>query len=177
MFHKINKKGFTLIEIIVVVAILAVLMSVAVPSVLKYIDSADDARYIANAKSVAEAYQIELVKKAGVNGGKITRKDAVDVEFDVSDEFRKDSLKLNNTFLYGVRGSTEANATSFDDHVWVSRNDNDNDHIFDINDIKSYLVAYQFSDKKEDNNYNSKYISYHVVVTPNKEVKIYKNKR
>lgn len=33
---KLNKKGFTLIEIIVVVVVLAVLMAVAVPSVLKY---------------------------------------------------------------------------------------------------------------------------------------------
>ena len=35
-----NKKGFTLIEIIVVVVILAVLMAVAVPSVLKYLNTA-----------------------------------------------------------------------------------------------------------------------------------------
>ena len=39
-----NKKGFTLIEIIVVVVVLAVLMAVAVPSVLKYIHEADDAK-------------------------------------------------------------------------------------------------------------------------------------
>jgi prepilin-type N-terminal cleavage/methylation domain-containing protein len=48
---KKNKKGFTLIEIIVVVVILAVLMAVAVPSVLKYIDEADDAKYITQARS------------------------------------------------------------------------------------------------------------------------------
>ena len=32
-----NRKGFTLIEIIVVIVILAVLMAVAVPSVMSYI--------------------------------------------------------------------------------------------------------------------------------------------
>ena len=53
-----NKKGFTLIEIIVVVVILAVLMAVAVPSVLKYMNEADDAKFLSQARGgmiVAEA--------------------------------------------------------------------------------------------------------------------------
>ena len=49
---KKNKKGFTLIEIIVVVVILAVLMAVAVPSVMKYLSEADNAKYMAQARTV-----------------------------------------------------------------------------------------------------------------------------
>jgi prepilin-type N-terminal cleavage/methylation domain-containing protein len=49
---KLSKKGFTLIEIIVVVVILAVLLAIAVPAVLNYIDEADDAKCIAEAKSI-----------------------------------------------------------------------------------------------------------------------------
>ena len=56
-----NKKGFTLIEIIVVIVILAVLMAVAVPAVLNYIDAADDAKCIAEAKSVLTASEKHLV--------------------------------------------------------------------------------------------------------------------
>lgn len=41
---RINKKGFTLIEIIVVVVVMAVLMAVAVPSVMKYLGEADVAK-------------------------------------------------------------------------------------------------------------------------------------
>ena len=41
-----NKKGFTLIEIIVVGVIFAVLMAVSVPSVLKNMGEADDAKYM-----------------------------------------------------------------------------------------------------------------------------------
>ena len=59
---KKNKKGFTLIEIIVVVVILAVLMAVAVPSVLKYLDEADDAKYMAQARGAMTTTQIELAK-------------------------------------------------------------------------------------------------------------------
>lgn len=49
---RVNKnKGFTLIEIIVVTVILAVLMAVAVPSVMSYINEADDAKYTAVARA------------------------------------------------------------------------------------------------------------------------------
>lgn len=57
-----NKKGFTLIEIIVVVVILAVLMAVAVPSVLKYLDEADDAKYMAQARSAYTIMKTEITK-------------------------------------------------------------------------------------------------------------------
>jgi type IV pilus assembly protein PilA len=62
-----NKKGFTLIEIIVVIVILAVLMAVAVPSVLKYIDEANNAKYVAQARSIMTAAQAELVKDYAVD--------------------------------------------------------------------------------------------------------------
>ena len=68
---KKNKKGFTLIEIIVVVVILAVLMAVAVPSVLKYIDEADNAKYMAQARTVLTTAQAETVK-AYVGDSKIS---------------------------------------------------------------------------------------------------------
>lgn len=49
---KISKNGFILIEIIVVVTILAILLAIAVPSVLNYLDVADNAKCIAEAKSI-----------------------------------------------------------------------------------------------------------------------------
>lgn len=57
-----NRKGFTLIEIIVVVVVLAVLMAVAVPSVLKYVNEADDAKYMAEARSIYSVMKIDLAK-------------------------------------------------------------------------------------------------------------------
>lgn len=59
---KKNKKGFTLIEIIVVVVILAVLMAVAVPSVLKYMNEADNAKYMSQARGQMIVTQEELAK-------------------------------------------------------------------------------------------------------------------
>ena len=45
-----EKKGFTLIELVVVIAIIAVLTSVLVPSVAGYVDTARDTTAMANAK-------------------------------------------------------------------------------------------------------------------------------
>ena len=40
MIKRFNKKGFTLVEIIVVLVILAILAVIAVPSVLGYVEQA-----------------------------------------------------------------------------------------------------------------------------------------
>ena len=47
MIKRFNKKGFTLIEIIVVLVILAILAAIAVPSVLGYVEEAKKEKYIA----------------------------------------------------------------------------------------------------------------------------------
>lgn len=51
MSKKLNKKGFTLIELIVVIAILAILALILVPSITGYIAKADAAKNQANARS------------------------------------------------------------------------------------------------------------------------------
>lgn len=60
---KNNKKGFTLIEIIVVVVILAVLMAVAVPAVMSYLGEADKAKYETQGRAVYTAVQTEFAKQ------------------------------------------------------------------------------------------------------------------
>lgn len=57
-----NKKGFTLIEIIVVIVILAVLMAVAVPSVMSYMNEGQKAKYESVARTVLINTQTEYAK-------------------------------------------------------------------------------------------------------------------
>lgn len=57
-----NKKGFTLVEVIVVLVILAILIAIAVPSVMKYIDDANDAKYLAQGRAAYIAAEAELAK-------------------------------------------------------------------------------------------------------------------
>lgn len=63
-----NKKGFTLIEIIVVIVILAVLMAVAVPSVMSYINEADNAKYVAVARTAYINTTVGVAKEYALDG-------------------------------------------------------------------------------------------------------------
>lgn len=64
--RKNNKKGFTLIEIIVVLVIIGILLALAVPAVFSYVKKAADTKLISQARSVMVASKekgIQLVKK------------------------------------------------------------------------------------------------------------------
>ena len=59
---KSNKKGFTLVEIIVVLVILTILAAIAVPSVLGHVTEAKEERYIQEAHSIYVVIQTEEAK-------------------------------------------------------------------------------------------------------------------
>ena len=58
---RINKKGFTLVEIIVVIAIIGILSAVLVPSVTSYIDKAKKSASMQNAINRYQEYVLSLV--------------------------------------------------------------------------------------------------------------------
>lgn len=60
-----NKKGFTLVETIVVIVIIAILIAIAVPSVIKYVDDARDAGYLAQGRSILTSSQAYVTKAKG----------------------------------------------------------------------------------------------------------------
>ena len=62
LLKKSNKKGFTLVEIIVVLVILSILAAIAVPSVLGYVNEAKEERYIQEAHSIYVVIQTEEAK-------------------------------------------------------------------------------------------------------------------
>lgn len=77
MFEKIrkmkNKKGFTLVELIVVLVILAILAALLVPALTGYIDKANHQKIIATTRQVVMAAQTETSEAyAKVDGGKFT---------------------------------------------------------------------------------------------------------
>ena len=56
----LNKKGFTLIELIVVIAILAILAMILIPSLTGYMSAATKAKDAANCRSLYTQYQLDV---------------------------------------------------------------------------------------------------------------------
>lgn len=59
----LSKKGFTLVELVVVVAIVGILASVLIPSIVGYIDKAEESAAEQEANPYITAYQSWLVEK------------------------------------------------------------------------------------------------------------------
>jgi prepilin-type N-terminal cleavage/methylation domain-containing protein len=70
MKKKLNKKGFTLVELIVVIVIVAILAAIAIPAVMAQVNNARDNTAIANARS---AWAVILMEHLQGDG---TRRDA-----------------------------------------------------------------------------------------------------
>lgn len=56
--RKLSKRGFTLVELIIVIVIIAVLAAIAIPSVVQYVNRANAAKALANGKNVFNAASV-----------------------------------------------------------------------------------------------------------------------
>jgi len=66
-----NNKGFSLVELIIVITIMAVLTAILAPQFLKYVERSREARDKANIEMVYKAFQIALVDGATISDGSI----------------------------------------------------------------------------------------------------------
>lgn len=106
---KINKKGFTLIELIVVIAILAVLALLLVPQITGYIQASKDSVGAANARS---CYSNLLLKKATTDAN-LTGVSVEDITncawVDSADATKGATWKGNGkTYTYDPKAATQA---------------------------------------------------------------------
>lgn len=65
--HKRNKKGFTLVELVIVVAVLAIIAGIAIPTVHNVIDNANNAADASNAQSIELAIKTAQSELAANN--------------------------------------------------------------------------------------------------------------
>ena len=82
-----NKKGFTLIEISVVLVILGILAAIAVPAVMGYIDDAKESKYVVEAHSIYIVIQTEEAR------AKATAADDITYESIEKEAIKKTSLE------------------------------------------------------------------------------------
>ena len=61
---KMNKKGFTLIEMLVVIAIIAILVAIVIPTVTNATEKAKEATDVANIRSYVAEYEIATLGTA-----------------------------------------------------------------------------------------------------------------
>lgn len=74
-----NKKGFTLIELIVVLVIMAILVAAAAPAMMGYVNKAKKASYLANCRAVYVAGQADITEQLGTTGSVATTNMAANI--------------------------------------------------------------------------------------------------
>ncbi|HJI34864.1 type II secretion system protein [Faecalibacillus faecis] len=106
MYEK-NKRGFTLVEIIVVLVILAILAAIAVPTTFGYVDDAKEVRELAKLRESLIAAQVTFVKSAAFGEiGKNVTNETGSKNYYLTDNQSKSIQKYLDTkpyvLIYGI---------------------------------------------------------------------------
>ena len=102
LMKKSTNKGFTLVELIVVLIILALLAALITPSLLGYIDEARAKKYLPNARSCLEAAQAMFSQQYGLNQNLPAGTPVVSGAMDESNNVNKDQDITNTQFAKDV---------------------------------------------------------------------------
>ncbi len=89
--EKMNDKGFSLVELIIVIAFMAVLVVVLAPQYLKYVERSRNSTDVTNATAIVTACQVWA---ADPNAGEKNEKGETTVAFKSGDSFK---ITVNNT--------------------------------------------------------------------------------
>lgn len=57
----LNSKGFSLVELIIVIAIMAILLGVMAPNLLKYVEKSKQAKYLSNADTFRKCFELAAI--------------------------------------------------------------------------------------------------------------------
>lgn len=98
-YLKLNKKGFTLIEMMIVIFILSILISITVPNFYLFIKNTQEKQNLATAKNIYFSTQNVLndilLNKHTVKFNKTSNNEIVEKQYDYSKNYKKN----NNSFI------------------------------------------------------------------------------
>ena len=164
---KMNDKGFSLIELIIVIAIMAVLIGVLAPQYLKYVEKSRISKAMSNADTVANAITALLIDAAAnddttykaivdaiMNGGSVDTDHAYcTVDLSVpSNNTSQDLIDLANAI------NAQADSDDLGGKVKFFISDNVPTFTYEMTEGK-YGVDYNFTDSSKD--YVSENGNYH----------------
>ena len=102
-----NNKGFTLVEIIVVLLIMSILAAMAAPAITGYIEDSNNSTYLAMGKSVLKYSQVEAAKLASDNPGFSDG----DLQVAINNRLTKEELEIN---IIGVTTDPNKHVKTFE---------------------------------------------------------------
>ena len=101
---KLNKKGFTIVELLVVLVILAVIMSIAIPSVTSSIERSKQKQKDAKIKLIVSAAEIYADRYKNTFSGSVTIEELITKEL-LTKEEAKDPFNEGRTLCGHVDSS------------------------------------------------------------------------
>ena len=108
-----NKKGFTLVEIIVVLVILAILAAIAVPAVLGYVNDAKDSKYVQEARSIYIVVQTEEARYKAEGNTQISYDEIAKTAVKKT-ELKDVTIKLNSNGKYTFTWTSDSKTITAD---------------------------------------------------------------
>ena len=126
MKKELNNKGFSLVELIIVIAIMAVLVAVLAPQFLKYVERARNSTDVANATEIVTALQVAAADPTfmektdhALTPGKITVGPTGTTITGTSSKFIDDALSNANFNVGGNTCKSKSNWGTYEIDVTV----------------------------------------------------------
>ncbi|WP_028510626.1 type II secretion system protein [Ruminococcus sp. NK3A76] len=151
---KENKKGFTLVELIVVIAIIGTLAAILIPTIYRYVKDAKIQAAIADARTIKSAVEASLVKNIMLNGETAENgfNKVLYLDQDSSKAFKDRNKEIVGAFtnyswvVYKTNGSSSSGSSQSLDKVIAGALDNSVSETWEVG-TKTNPMGYNTSKK------------------------------